>query len=223
MEISQSGFLLLFVRAALAGICLGCLYECLALLRQMLSPDVSAEKLCAGLPKGFWKRPFFARAPLLKPEKLGKVGRIFLQVFFAIADALFAFSFGMAAVLVAYAGNSGRMRGWILLGIAVGYILFRLTVSRVLNGLIQVLAWMFRLVLGMMKEGILFPIRKMQARIRKRKSNKKTLATHRQKTKQEPSPNLKRKKRRKQKDNEDRESTTNHGCRQQARERKKNA
>ena len=95
MEISQSGFLLLFVRAALAGICLGCLYECLALLRQMLSPDVSAEKLCAGLPKGFWKCPFFARAPLLKPEKLGKVGRIFLPVFFAIAEALFAFSFGL--------------------------------------------------------------------------------------------------------------------------------
>lgn len=126
-DLTQSELAILLLRSFLYGAALGLIYEV-----------VRAVKMLLGVPYG--------------NEKNGESGRggALLFVFTFITDLIFWTGAGCTAIILAYSGG-GFYRGMILLGMGGGFLVYRVTLGRLLLSInLTLTAALKRLAIKMM-------------------------------------------------------------------------
>lgn len=180
MEYSPKLLASLTIQAFIFGGVLGLLYSLLRLSRILFGERVhSVSKMQIQLPR------FAAeRSKALTERKLTR-GMLFLLRF--LEDVLFCITAGVGIILLAYVGNNGRIRWFILLGTALGYTCYALTLGKLFSYVSELLSMVLRLIFRSTVFVLLFPIRvaargirrlltvlsrRLQTRIRKRRDAK---------------------------------------------------
>ncbi|MBR2907340.1 MAG: spore cortex biosynthesis protein YabQ [Clostridia bacterium] len=160
MEYSPKLLASLTVQSIILGFALGVLYSLLQFSRILLGERAgSAFSQKAKLP-----RFLVAKQSRAFTEKGLMRGILFFLRF--SGDVLFCLSAAIGIILLAYVGNNGRIRWFILLGTALGYTSYTLTVGRLFSYFSQLLALMVRLVLGYAVRALLFPLKTVWKGIR---------------------------------------------------------
>ncbi|MBQ1261755.1 MAG: spore cortex biosynthesis protein YabQ [Clostridia bacterium] len=120
MEISQYALLLLYVYAGILGICLGFFYDGIRITRIFLGAHYSRRVA---------KRLQGLRLPFLK-KKPARAESRFLGLAIFLEDLFFCVFAGVSFILLLYAQNNGRFRFLALICTCLGFLLYRLTLSR---------------------------------------------------------------------------------------------
>ena len=107
-DLTQGELAILLLRSFLCGVSLGLIFEA-----------VRAVKMLFGVPYG--------------DERVSETGKrgTFLFIFTFITDLIFWTGAGCTAIILAYSGG-GFYRGMILLGIGGGFLIYRVTLGRLL-------------------------------------------------------------------------------------------
>lgn len=183
MEIFPERQLLLFFYAFLYGILLGGFYEVLRAFRILLGVMPVPRRL---FPLYAKKLPLLGKGIAVR-ESRGK--RVRRAVTVAIGDFLFMVVAALVAVLLLYDYNSGEFRAFVPILMAVGFALFRVSISRLCRFLTPYLAYGFAVaaayfcalcLLPVRLARLLFrPCRALYALARRALLRKKTLALRR--------------------------------------------
>ena len=175
MEISQQALLLLHVYALLLGGILGLLYDGFRITRIFFGAHYSRDVA---------KRMQSIKLPLLKAGKSKKESRLIgLVVFFE--DLLFCLLSAVAVIFLFYELNNGKFRFVALCCIGAGFLLYRVTLGRLvmlcsegvafvlevaLRYLLLFFCFPFRLLYGAIRKGVLLMI--MKARKRRQRAER---------------------------------------------------
>ena len=138
MEVSQIELALLIVYSAVAGAVLAFFYDLSATLMGVMfgSESLRASRL------GLVELPLIKRRVMTEAGPPSKAVKTVEKITRNVLDFCFMLSVGISVILIAYSENSGRVRVYIPIGIAVGFfvyrIIFKKTVLRISNLLIFV-------------------------------------------------------------------------------------
>ena len=141
MEISQLSFVLLSIYSLCFGIGLGIIYDIIRIQRVIFGFDHPDSK------KIDYRN---IELPIIKKKAYkdseNKILKIIFEFLFAVYDILFMVSFGVIAVLIAYAYNSGRVRLIIFVGLIVGFLAYYFTVGKLVVKLSGLVAFIIRCI-----------------------------------------------------------------------------
>ena len=154
MEVSQIELALLIVYSAAAGALLAFIYDLSVLLRGVMFGNESfrSSKIC------------LLELPLVKcrvttPERPpSKVANFAQKAVRNILDFLFMLSVGIAVILIAYSENSGRVRVYIPMGIAVGFFVYRIIFKKIFLRISNLLIFLSRAVIIYMYKAVALPV-----------------------------------------------------------------
>lgn len=149
MEYSPAVLASLTVQAIVLGVVLGVLYSVLELTRLVLGEGQPATPQC------FFRRIHALSQPVsATPKKKPRARRVFLFLLRFFEDVFFCLSLIIGIILLAYVGNNGRIRWFILLGVLVGFVVYMGTIgvlfSRISSGLAVLIRWVARSILYVM-------------------------------------------------------------------------
>ena len=151
MDISQYALLLLHVYAVLLGGGLGVLYDCFRVTRVFFGAHYSRKMT---------KRIQEIRLPLLKPVVLNKKAP-FLDVAVFLGDLLFCLIAAVSVILLCYGMNDGGVRLLALFCCGAGFVLYRMTLCRVMLPLLEWGAFAFSCVVRYGCFFLAYPIRRL--------------------------------------------------------------
>lgn len=159
MEISQITLLRLTVYSFFFGVAVGLLYDACRILRVMAGARCSFRgypRICA------------LRLPISKRE-LGRGGerRLLQSVMINIGDFLCVLTAALGAILLSYGYNSGRVRFFCLAAIALGLLLYRVSLGKALIFLLEPVALILKYLFLSILEPIALIARKLYELMRK--------------------------------------------------------
>ncbi len=122
MEISPYLLWRLLLNSFLGGALLGAIYDTIRLFRVLFGVCHYADIL----PK--WQVPM----PFITYKKEKKHSMLFVNIFLAIQDVCFCFLAGILIAILLFYGNNGNFRGFVLLGLSAGFLLYYVTLGQLL-------------------------------------------------------------------------------------------
>ena len=154
MEVSQIELALLIVYSAAAGAVLALFYDLSVLLQGVMFGNESfrASRLCSV------ELPLVKCRVITADRQPSKVVKIIEKTARSILDFLFMLTVGVAVILIAYTENSGRVRVYIPIGIAVGFLVHRIIFKKVLLRISSLLIFVSRAVIIYMYKAVSLPI-----------------------------------------------------------------
>lgn len=154
MEYSPAVLASLTVQAIILGGVLGVLYSVLQLTRLILGEGQPAA------PQFFFRRlPALFRSVSPPPKKKPRVRRVLLFLLRFFEDIFFCLSTIIGIILLAYVGNNGRIRWFILLGVLVGFVVYMGTLGVLFSRISSGLAVLIRQVVRMIFRVTVLPLR----------------------------------------------------------------
>ncbi len=150
MEYSPKLLMSLTAEAFILGVVLGLLYSLLRFSRVLLGECVPERQV--RLPR-FW----VSERKSVKSDRNISRGLISLLCFWE--DILFCLCAAVGIILLAYVGNNGRIRWFILLGTAVGFACYTLTLGKLFSYAFELLAAVVRLLCRYVVFILLYPLR----------------------------------------------------------------
>ena len=154
MEVSQIELALLIVYSAAAGAVLALFYDLSVLLQGVMFGNESfrASRLCSV------ELPLVKCRVITVDRQPSKVVKIIEKTARSILDFLFMLTVGVAVILIAYTENSGRVRVYIPIGIAVGFLVHRIIFKKVILRISNLLIFVSRAVIIYMYKAVSLPI-----------------------------------------------------------------
>lgn len=119
MEIYPQLLWRLLLYSFLSGLLLGALYDTLRLTRVLLGVCHYTDIACSAC----------VVSPFRKRERTRKRPSLFRGILVAVQDLLFCFAVGALMMILLFYGNDGGFRGFVLLGLASGFLLYYATVG----------------------------------------------------------------------------------------------
>ena len=135
MEISPFSYVLLAAYSFFFGIILGGVYDALRAVRLVLGARPSGRF-------GDIKLPLINRSPY--PERESGRENALVMTISIVGDFLYVLGCGTMVVMIAFVYNSGRVRAVIFAGVALGMILYFLTVGKITVIILEAVAFAFR-------------------------------------------------------------------------------
>lgn len=129
-ELSQGTLLLLFALSLTCGFALAALYDVFRIRRRAVGADKKRKKLLTRLISGF---------------------------IIGVEDMIFFTAAGIATTLISYAVFQGRVRPMAIILEAVGFLLYRLTVGRLVMALSAAIIALVRRVLSFIYRRLILP------------------------------------------------------------------
>ncbi len=158
MAISQSALARLLLYAVLLGGCLGVCYDVLGLNRVFFggsfSPRTAAYLQTLRLP---WLRS--------RQRAVGKGRLLKIAVFFS--DFLFCVIAGCFVILLFYQFNSGKIRIPALVCVAVGFVLYRMTLGQLTAVFFEWVIFLSKTAVRYVAFFLLFPFRRVGSRVKR--------------------------------------------------------
>ena len=151
MGISQSALSMLYLYALLLGVGLGAVYDLLRISRVFLGVHYSRRAA---------KRLQQIKLPLLKPRRRRGESRMLGAVVF-FEDLLFCLFAGIALILLFYAANNGKIRFPAFLCAAAGFLLYRVTIGRLVMLFSEVIAFVLECAVRYLVYFVSFPFVKL--------------------------------------------------------------
>ncbi len=112
----------LLLRSFLGGILLGAIYDTMRLSRVLFGVCHYADIAL----KWNFPLPFANRLPNKKASP------VLVMIFLSVQDILFCFSAGILIAILLFDGNNGGFRGFVLLGLLAGFLLYYVTLGKLL-------------------------------------------------------------------------------------------
>ena len=149
MEISQGALALLYWYALLLGVGLGALYDVLRITRIFLGMHYSRRAV---------SRIRRVRLPLIGQPKRRRMRRsLGVVVFFE--DLFFSLSAGISVILLFYLVNQGRVRPPVILAVGAGFLLYRVTLGRLVMTASELIAFVIGTAVRYLIFFVLYPFR----------------------------------------------------------------
>ena len=157
MEYSPKLLMSLTAEALILGVVLGLLYSLLRFSRVLLGECVPERQV---------RLPRFLASEQKSVKSDRKVSRGLTCLLRFFEDALFCCSAAVGIILLAYVGNNGRIRWFILLGTAVGFACYTLTFGKLFSFASELLAAVVRFLFRYVVFVLLYPLRTVGKGIR---------------------------------------------------------
>lgn len=139
MEISQLDLFRLLIHSAIGGIAVGVMYEVLRTFRLVFEICLMPQKVPKPILLGRMStKLFIPRKVETENGKKRRVSHVLYGIIVFICDIMLAMCAAVTLIIVSYAYNSGRMRWMIFLGFIIGFVIYIITVGRLLKAAIAV-------------------------------------------------------------------------------------
>ena len=155
IETTPSALFRLILQAVFLGLALGVLYSALR-FTQILSTGEDAirnEKI------GALKFPLIGTLVKERPERPRKTRKWGLCLLTFFEDIVFCVSVAVGIVLLAFVGNCGQIRWFLPLGVALGFLLFRISVGKYIDRKMALIAALLTLIRRYVGFFLAFPFR----------------------------------------------------------------
>ena len=154
MEYSPEAFVRLSIQALILGATLSLLYSVLK-IPQILFGD-SGDTPVADRLRSF-SFPLIGVPSERRSSK--RHGSLVRQLITFFEDVLFGLCISMGILLLAFVGNNGRIRWFLLAGTLIGFVLCRITLGRISDRFSDIFAIMIRILFRYVTFFFLLPIR----------------------------------------------------------------
>ena len=127
MEISQSELFVLLIHSAVGGAILGLLYDLMRAARMIVKAALTSKETVLSRPL----EKNAQKSLLADGKDLNGFSRVACWLVTFMTDVFFMITSAVTVIMIAYACNSGRMRWMLLIGHAIGFVLYRNTIGKV--------------------------------------------------------------------------------------------
>lgn len=182
MEISQTALAFMLLCSLISGAGLGLFYDALRIVRAVFG--VSCKRTSA-IGDGVVKASFIERVLLpclplfavrwcrtqnndvnISKKGLRHKRNILPTVIIFVGDVIFGTVVGLTAVILTYYTNNGQTRGFVFLGMAIGFAVYRLTLAKLVRGVSDIILFAVKVGISYSLYFLSFPVIKVFALLR---------------------------------------------------------
>lgn len=153
MEISQTDFIFLLLYSLASGAVLGVIYDAIRISRALILPT----SVRCGRDYSDIELPIIHKRAYVAERK--RLSGAFDDIVTAIGDFTFMIVAAVTIILVAYVMNSGRVRWLIPFGVAVGFVIYSVTVGKLIMRISGLIVFLIRATIIYLWEILKFPVR----------------------------------------------------------------